>query len=369
VSGKELNDLIRQSEEPKEESDITETVILASERSKNLRRAILKFGALAVFAAIIVVFATIAWFASNKNTEANGMSVKVAGMPFEIAVKGSTVRNDSLFTQAVPDYTYGADDIIDGYYISTCEENQIKIRYTPVQNEATDFGPGSSGEILFYVIPASDGDLTVDINLDVIAFKEFGEAGNTTLKPVSELTSDDVDEDVISLCEEGENYLKGHIMFFEEPGETSESVQKQYRYYYKKPIITKVLTKTFTNARAGVPQPVTIYWMWPNTLGQIALRNNDLGQRSADDYPIVQDRADGVDITDTDKGKVIQYLIDNKSTVFANYSEITSAMIEDAKTTANFRKLSEGYNDGDYAIGISISYFMVDITVGLPNGS
>ena len=109
--------------------------------------------------------------------------------------------------------------------------------------------------------------------------------------------------------------------------------------------------------------------MWPNTLGQIALRNNDLGQRSADDYPIVQDRADGVDITDTDKGKVIQYLIDNKSTVFANHSEITSAMIEDAKTTANFRKLSEGYNDGDYAIGISISYFMVDITVGLPNGS
>ena len=47
-----------------------------------------------------------------------------------------------------------------------------------------------------------------------------------------------------------------------------------------------------------------------------------------------------------------------------NSSEITDADIDDAKTKAKFTKLSEGYNDADFLIGSSVSYFMIDISVG-----
>ena len=156
-------------------------------------------------------------------------------------------------------------------------------------------------------------------------------------------------------------------MFFEEEGDTAETTLEQSRYYYKKPITGRTLNKTFLNARTNVPQKVTVYWMWTNTLGQIALKNNTTGYRS--DYPIVQDVSnDVVDISNTDKGKVIQYLKDNKRIIFTNYAEITDSIVDDANNASDktsFKKLSDGYNEADYLIGSSLSYFMIEIEVGL----
>ncbi len=334
------------------------------------RNSLIKIGVVMLLAFIVWVFSSIAWFTMNRDVSTGGMSVKTATMPFEIAVKGSTVRNDTEFIKADNTYTYGDDEIISSYYLTGSTDTQIKIRYTPSAEEETDFGPGSSGIIEFYVVPKQDGDLTVKIDLDVIGFRELGET-NTTIKRVSELTvaNSGLEQSVIDQYQEAENYLKGHIMFFEEEGDTDENTIENQRYYYEKPLTSRTLNKTFTNARKNVPQKVTVYWMWTNTLGQIALRNNTTGYRS--DYPIVKDVANGTsDISNTDKGKVIQYLKDNKNLVFTNYSEITDAIIDDANNAGDktsFKKLSDGYNDADFLIGSSLSYFIVDINVGLPN--
>jgi hypothetical protein len=102
--------------------------------------------------------------------------------------------------------------------------------------------------------------------------------------------------------------------------------------------------------------------MWTNTLAQIALKDNSSGLRN--DYPVVADVVDnGTDISSTDKGKVIQYLKDNKSTVFMNSSAVTDSEIDSAKVNINYQKLSTGYNDADLLIGSCISYFMIDVTV------
>lgn len=333
------------------------------ERKKQSKRSLIKFGSLAVFAFIVWIFATSAWFAANQTVSTSDMSVAASDMPFEIAAKGTAVRNDTEFSNADNTYVYGNSDYVSGYYATGNSDTQIKIRYTPASGESTDFGPGSSGTIEFYVIPKQNGDLSVEIDLDVIGYRTLGET-TTTIKRISELTTSNsgLEQSVIDQYKSADNFLKGHIMFFEEEGDTAETTLLDSRYYYKKPITDKILEKTFVNARKDVPEKVTIHWMWTNTLGQIALKNNTSELRS--DYPVVQDVPDdGTDITNSDKGKVIQYLKDNKSTVFVNYTTITDSDIDNAKTKAIFKKLSDGYNDADLLIGSSVSYFIIDITV------
>ena len=358
ASNKSSDDLINAAE-----AYADEQIMDLKEKQNNRKRALIKLGAMGVITVIILIFATIAWFSMNRTVETSGMSVTTADIPFEIAAKGTAVRNDTEFIKADSAYGYGNADYVSGYYATGGSDSQIKIRYTPVANEDTEFGPGSSGTIEFYVIPKQNGDLSVQIDLDVIGYRSLGET-TTTVNRISELTTANsgLEQSVIDQYKSADNYLKGHIMFFEEEGDTAESTREASRYYYKKPIVSKTLNKTFTNARKDVPQKVTIHWMWTNTLGQIALKNNDSELRS--DYPVVQDvEDDGTDISNTDKAKVIQYLKDNKSTIFENYASVTDSEIDNAKDKANFKKLSDGYNDADYLIGSSVSYFMIDITV------
>ena len=385
VSGKEINELIQTGElakadlpaEAVKEAEVSEELLEAAEAHANKqiadikeenrkrKRNLIKLGAMTLLSVIIFIFTTIAWFASNVSTTAGGMSIKTANIPFEIATTGTTVRNDATFIKADSTYTYGDDTAIAGYYSTNGSNPQIKIRYTPTVNDETDFGPGSSGVIEFYVIPKRDGDLEVKIDLDVIGFRELDD-NDKTIKRISDLTvaNSGLEQTVIDQYKSADDFLSGHIMFFEELGDTAQTTLEGSRYYYKKPITSKSFTRSFSNARKDVPQKVTVYWMWTNTLGQIALKDNTSGLRS--DYPVVQDAA-GTDISGTDKAKVIQYLKDNKAIVFLNSSEISDSDIDDAKTKAKFTMLSDGYNDADFLIGSSVSYFIIDISVGLNN--
>lgn len=332
------------------------------ERRKQKKR-LTKIILMMVLIMLVIIFASIAWFAMNKAVTADTMAIEAANAPFEIAVKGNNVRNESEFTKADSTYEIGNEATYndDSYYETGGNTQKIKIRYNPVAGETTDFGPDSSGVIEFYVIPKQNGTLTVKIDLDTIGFRELGTGNDKTIKRISELTTADItDQDLLASYQTAEQYLKGHIMFFEDLGDTASTTLEANRYHYKKPITTRTFEKTFTNAVKDVPQKVTIYWMWTNTLGQIALKNNTTNQRSG--YPIVQDTTDdGSDISATDKGKVIRYLKDNKQQIFTN--NVSDTEIENAKNADNFKKLSTGYNEADYLIGSSVSYFMIDISV------
>ena len=332
------------------------------ERRKQKKR-LTKIILMMVLIALIMIFASIAWFAMNKAVSANTMAITAAPSPFEIAVKGSTVKNDSEFIKADSTYEYGNEKTYndESYKETDGSKQKIKIRYNPVADEATDFGPDSSGQIDFYIVPKQNGTLTVKIDLDTVGFRELGTGNDKTIKRISELTTADItDQDLLASYQTAEQYLKGHIMFFEELGNAGTGATSEY--YYKKPITTRTFEKTFTNAVKDVPQKVTVYWMWTNTLGQIALRNDtNLAGISRSGLPIVEDKTDEADITNQDKGKVIQYLKDNKQQIFTN--NVSDTEIENAKNADNFKKLSTGYNEADYLIGSSVSYFMIDISV------
>ncbi len=339
----------------------------STEERRKQKKRVLKLSLLMIFIALIIVFASIAWFAMNKAVTADTMAIEAAESPFEIAVKGDSVRIDDEFKSADSTYEYGNEQTYSNvdYRETGGIVQKIKIRYNPGENDPTEFGPDSSGQIDFYVVPKQDGTLTVRIDLDTIGFREFGEGNNKAIKRISELTSADVpDAATLASYQEAENYLKGHIMFFENKGNAGTAELNQY--YYKDPITSGYLTKTFENAKKNEPKTVTIYWMWTNTLGQIALKNTaNLVNVERNGLPIVADVSDSASaevLSASDKGKVIQYLKDNKTKIFKDVT-VTDTQIDNAKTEANFNLLSTGYNNADFAIGSCISYFMIDIAV------
>ncbi|WP_303825780.1 hypothetical protein, partial [Ruminococcus flavefaciens] len=170
--------------------------------------------------------------------------------------------------------------------------------------------------------------------------------------------------------------LNSHIMFFGAESTTPSA------YYYSDPRTNKSLT--FDNdgneMTAETAYPVPINWMWVNTFGQIALKDNTSTLRGTN-IPVVQD-SDAA--AGTDKAKVIKYLKDNKDTVFYNLDRIAAltdeqksgktddqiaelvnstidTMITNADIKANYDALSLGYNDADYEIGTRINYFIIEV--------
>ncbi len=158
------------------------------ERRKQKKRVI-KLVLLMILIALVMIFASIAWFAMNKAVTADTMAIEAANAPFEIAVKGNNVRNESEFTKADSTYEIGTGG----------NTQKIKIRYNPVAGETTDFGPDSSGQIEFYIVPKQNGTLTVKIDLDTVGFRELGTGNDKTIKRISELTTADItDQDLLA---------------------------------------------------------------------------------------------------------------------------------------------------------------------------
>lgn len=394
-------------------------------RKKRLKGSLIKFGSLAVFAFVVWIFATISWFSSNRTTTAGGMSVTTSTLPFELATKGTLVRYQTEFNSVDTRYSEGESGLFfnpsgasETYYTSE-NTDSLMIRFVPsnaTDNPETDYDdrylpdiePGSCGTLSLYVIPKETENLSINFSFNIIGYVNaevysldseghkikvideeteapaVDENGNciyeteTKLVCVSDLSTSisTMSQEDIDAIKQSEAYLNSHIMFF---GAESSSPST---YYYSDPRTNKSLT--FDNGGnemvAETAYHVPIYWMWVNTFGQIALKDNTSTLRGTN-IPIVQDSnaASG-----TDKAKVIKYLKDNKSTMFYDLEKIAAltdeqkngktndqiadligstvdTMITNADAKANFDALSIGYNDADYEIGTRLNYFIIEV--------
>jgi len=360
------------------------------------RDTVIKTVILLILAFIIFVLATIAWFTMNKSTSAAGMSVKASSDLFEIATIGDNgVRNDEQITLLAPEYKYGTAKTIDGdeYYTSEGTGGSLKLRYTANDSE---IAPGGNGKLSLYVIPKIDSGFDVTVSLNVIAYAEidiYDENGD----PVYKLDDNDqyildengnkvVDTELVEIISAEDftakatavhnqqavadvdeyvsaaSFLRGHIVFFGGEGDT-ESASESARYYFTTPYRTRTFDQTISAGNKGKAVQVPIYWMWTNTLGQLALPDNVSGKRSG--YPVLADN-------DPDKSEIITYLTDNRADIFANNGSSTAGDITAVSTHVDsatnfdntaFNRLSAGYNEADRLIGTRIAYFLIEVTV------
>lgn len=392
------------SEEEEEEDDDDEPRIVVNPK-------VVKVASLILFSGIILVFASIAWFTMNRETSSNGMSVTTTTLPFEIGTYGTSgTRYEDILEEVASEYEPGTPETIDGriYYTTGQTTDSIKLRYSTGDSE---IGPGGRGELSLYIIPKTDNSQKVKITLNVTAFATV-EKKDASGNPIYKLGEDDeplidpvthenvIDFEVIKIttvsemkskilaadksmsasdaeeyagnCITAANYIQGHIMFFGTKG-TAHTIEEANPdvvpalntsdYYYADPYTDRVVKVTVESNKKDKAVQVPLYWMWPNTLGQIALPDNTSEQRSG--YPILAN-------SDTvGKAKVKQYLKDDGIKVFQNYiSSTTDGYVDTVTGTYNaatfaeaFSNLSTGYNRADNEIGTYIRYFMIEVNV------
>ncbi|MGN0632876.1 MAG: hypothetical protein ACI4JW_03305 [Oscillospiraceae bacterium] len=354
---------------------------LSQDDLKKLRRnSVIKLSAMTVLLAVIVAFVSVAWFTMNRAVESFGVQMKAGDMPFEIATKGAGIRYSEIISQADSEYAEGdAADIAENTYYKSGSNDKLLLRYDTGESE---IGPGDNGTLNLFVIPKQNGNLKVKVTLDVAVYVMLDnkdDEGNTVYQqdengdfaldesgnkiPVQTLTKISADmadadnrltETDVAEYLAAANYLKGHIMFFGGEGDTDNATESE-RYYYNTPYTTRMFTKTFESAEADKVYKIPIYWMWPNTLGQIALADNSTGQRNG--YPILAD-------SDSEgKALVAEYLKSNKASVFFNHTQITDEILSNPGDSNNFKLLSDGYNQADFKIGTNVSYFMIEVIV------
>lgn len=391
-----------------------------AEKKKNQKKSLIKMGTMGILTLILLIFSSLSWFTMNTQVETSGMGVKSATLPFDIATKGASIRNTGIMSTSDGKYILNTRNGIYSEGTLGTFENQagtsgtyytgdsILLRY---DTGASEIGPDDSGELSLYVIPKSDDAMKVKVSLNVVAFAEIEKKdaqGKTVTKEVDGKTVPDTvlveitDEAAIRTAAanagntevadsasdyvSAANYLKGHIMFFGGRGDTTNETES-LRYSYVTPYTTRTISKSITANNEGKAIQVPIYWMWTNTLGQIAFKKNNSLRNG---MPVVADMTDAQiaaipNDPVTDKEKVIQYLKDNKNSVLKDWndiltgdellqtlntnpnpktiSEVVDGLIDNIDNTNNFNRLSECYNAADFLIGTKVAYFMIEVTV------
>lgn len=207
-----------------------------------------------VLAAIVAIFACLAWFAANNRVSATGSTIGAKAARYSLTATGE-----------------GEPDAHTGYYERTDAEKQNITRLdttdamtvtlgSNLNNESADsLYPGARGKITFTVKPLVDDLNGVTINLSRV----LKVTGNVVVEDGKMLTSDA--QTLLGL-------VKGHLLFF----------TKCDNGYYSDRVINNQITipkskfcedgKTTNPTKKSVP--VTLYWVWPEYFQNFVLTGN-----------------------------------------------------------------------------------------------
>ena len=346
---------------------------------KRRRASLFKIGAVMILAFIVWVFSSIAWFSMNRETGTSGMGVQVAAAPFELAVEGTNVGALSYKqsgTVQSPTYTpseiYAKADngtaakelangsLEDGVYYTDGSNPKIKWRLTDDYNDK-GLGPNSQGALAFKVIPNSFGtfDVAFSINIEgYTATQSKNTNGSYDVESISVIDSNSSANEKAAV-----DYLNGHILFFsgrENVGTEANPVYEYTGFLDPNEFTLSEIKGTTVSATEGTAIPVTIYWVWANTFGQMVFSAADNGNKT----PVAFDTTTRADIR--------EYIVGNPTKIFDDMTEasILSKLATetnneytfDAETVgsgANFADLTLGYNKADQKIGTNVRYMLL----------
>lgn len=334
-----------------------------------LERKKITFNLVLLLAASFVVLLaviTAAWFASNKKVKGEDMTVTAADIGFELASSGSAVRHSSYWTKADTSYLEGEDGSgqdKDGnavtYKATGVTTHKIMQRITTANDAAVE--PGSYGKMEFYVIPKQDGDITVQFTLSVRGFYEKDANNLVDIATLDSTNNNGLDQNQILTYQDALRYLQGHVFFFQTEGDPNDATNA---YCFKNPIENNTFTLEIQNAVADKLYPVTVFWIWPETIGQLVLKNNN--SHLMEGIPVVENVTGA--ITGTDKEKVISMVKANKTNILKDLqagNDHVNDMIDDAERY--YSMLDNWYNLADQSIGEYVDYFMVEVNATLEN--
>lgn len=313
---------------------------------KNKRRtAFIKFASSAVLLCLIIFVYTFSWFTMNKNADVTGGDMKSVSLPFELKTEGTEGFLDSCLDSSYK--RLGADSGVlttaDGQSIQwlvTKKNNANNYKDSETNEDGTGIHPGSNGTLRFWIVPKEQQTIKVNYNLKITPYKK-------QYPTYSDGKTDyDAEPSPVALGESDKNladYVDSHILFF-----------RHYDGKYYSGMIDDDFKEEikFAENSDGELQPyeVTVYWVWPETLGNAVLENSSKG--------VICKTTDGTN-------EVLEKLNKNPGGFLKDY-EGESKLTQD-DITKNYSRLSIQYNNADEDIGDYIMFLTAEMTVSPVN--
>lgn len=272
---------------------------------------------------MLVIYAstTFGWFSSNSQVGATGMGVSVDDTgSFDVGVGAS------------PNVPPGLDV---GDAEAFCE--LIK---EGLDTSIEEIAPGDFGKISFDIVTSGAVNNEYTIGVSVLGL----------LKTTYELC----DDATIN------NLLCGHILFFENRSLITGSNQYHYANHISSTFTYRTAGRQYNIDETGkYHYTVEIYWVWPRSFSQLALTEDDSrvrGKAIFSDSYLDNDLASG-------RSKMISYIAANSQYFFTWPSPAPQITYSSGYENTNYMTLTNGYNNGDQAIGDTLEYIIVHLNM------
>lgn len=265
-----------------------------------------------VLAAIVAIFACLAWFAANNRVSATGGTIGAKGPRYIITT--ATTGNKGVYD----DGTGTTFNIADSMDVSGTSN---------FNNETAGYlAPDASGSITFYVqwLDGSPENVDVDITRSIIA---------TTTPPDMSV-------------EELKNLLTGHILFFK---------NKDDGYYSNWVRSTYTVTADEFNAAQDKKVPCTLFWVWPEQFrsyvvpGYLNYIRGLFKTAESDDYVNLRDDINA-----------------NKTRYFKSGSSVPDVSkvpdVSRGMSGTDLQTCSLAYNEADECLGNSVDKYQIRLT-------
>ena len=261
-----------------------------------------------VLAAIVAIFACLAWFAANNRVSATGSTIGAKAERYIITADTGA--------KGVYDAGTGATfNIADSMDVTETSNFNNKT--------AGCLAPGASGSITFYVqwLDDSPEDLDVDIARSIIA------------------TTDDLN----ASAEDFKNLLTGHILFFKNKDDDG--------YYSDWVGSTYTVTAGEFNATQDKKVKRTLYWVWPEQFrsyvvpGYLNYTRGLFKSSGSADY-----------------GKLLADINDNKTRYFRYKTDDSIPDVSLSMPAADLQTCSLAYNEADEYLGNSVDKYQIRLT-------
>lgn len=326
----------------------------AADENKKRKKSLAKFGILAFLSLIIWILSTIAWFAMNNSVGANNLGVTLGYGGFELRVSdenegtpGAKIAHSSLYSSLDSSLSDNTD-----FQTSTSHDT---IRWR-VAGSDDKLRPGAQGELRFKIISTGADINALNYRLEIEGYSAITEIENNveTITGLTKIVQ--TDANTSQTKKDGVNYLKHHLMFF-----TSREGESEEEYQYNG-FISDISDFTLT---PNANNEAVIYWIWPNTFGQIALDytlSADLDYLGSGAVSVLNSSGES-----NDRNTLTNYLKTNQQYIFKgtnnNYSNLIETLYSNRSASTSYHieyeKLSGGYNAADIVIGQNVDFVSV----------
>lgn len=325
--------------------------------AKSMLSTFLKTGIIMTAALIVILAISIAWFVSNTNVRSTSMSIAANnGQRFYLATKkdnsqgvydnnsqtNSNLQNALRYFKRIadetinglPQFNIGATTVkgSDGieYIVGDADGISLMVNSTSNVKNTTQndyVGPGSKGEMTFYIIPTVAGENQVTITVSLAAYG-LSEPNN------DEVTAQSVNNRKLS------NILCGHMLLFQGKDAKGNYVNRIEPALEEDGTIRFTFTKE-DNWVINQPIEITLYWIWPYRFENLV-------------YP---GQPDSVFKTSGDvQNGFLDWVNAHKQNIAYTNESLSDANAD--MSNSDFAKWSSGYNRGDQLIGDTIAYFV-----------